>query len=124
MLHLTLIFGIGDALASNVLERVKELGTLRALGLRPTRLAGMIFSQALAIGLVGAGLAVLLGFEMTYAFVRGIIPSAIGWDLPLHLSGGVAVVGALVGLASCLVGAMLPAIGAARLSVVQPLRHE
>jgi putative ABC transport system permease protein len=42
--------GVTNTMAMSVLERVREIGILRAVGWRTSRIAAMIVSEALAIG--------------------------------------------------------------------------
>jgi len=118
------VFGSFDALAANVIERTREIGTMRALGLTSRDIAGMILAQALAIGLVGAGLGVLAGLSMTFAFVYGLIPGATGWRLEFYFRPDVALISMALGIAACLLGATLPALRAARLVPAEALRGE
>jgi putative ABC transport system permease protein len=118
------VIGTGDALAASVLERTREIGTLRALGLSPRDVAVQIFAQASAIALVGSALAVLVGFAMSFAFVEGLIPSVLGWRLDLRPTWQVAWVAVAIAMAACLLGALLPALRASRMSTIAALRYE
>lgn len=118
------LLGTADALAANVLERTRDIGTMRSLGCSPAAAAGMIFAQALAIGLVGAALAVAVGMAWSVAFVGGLVPPLVGWDVQLTASGTTVLSAAGLGVGACLAGAAVPAIRAARLPVVQVLRYE
>ncbi|MBM4246372.1 MAG: ABC transporter permease [Deltaproteobacteria bacterium] len=116
--------GTGDALAASVLERTREVGALRALGLTRRDIGAQVVAQALAIALVGLGLGLAVGHAMSFAFVEGLIPSLLGWRLELHASWQVATLAAVLGAAACLVGAALPAARASRMSAIEALRCE
>jgi len=118
------VIGTGDALAANVLERTREIGTLRALGLSPRDVAAQVFAQAGAIALVGTGLAIVVGYAMSFAFVEGLIPSLLGWQLALDARGRVAGLAVVLGALACVVGAFVPAARASRMSPVVALRYE
>lgn len=118
------LVGCGDALAANVLERTRELGAMRALGMSRRQVRLMVLAQALAIGLAGSGLAILVGLALCVAFTEGVTPALLGWDLEFRPSFGVAFLGALLGTLSCVLGAAVPAERAARLSPAVALRYE
>jgi putative ABC transport system permease protein len=118
------VIGTADALAANVVERTREIGTLRAIGYTPGSIAMMVIAQALAIGIVGAGLAVLLGMGMSVAFVEGVLQAILGWQLEVDPTWGAAASAAGLGIVACVLGGLLPAIRAARLSVAEALRYE
>jgi putative ABC transport system permease protein len=121
---LVVAIGTGDALAASVLERTREIGAQRALGLTPADVAAQVFAQAAAIALVGIGLALVVGHAMSFAFVEGLIPTVLGWRLELRASWQVATTAALLGVAACLVGAFFPASRASRMSPIAALRYE
>ena len=118
------VIGTGDALAASVLERTREIGTMRALGLAPRDVAAQVFAQACAIAVVGGGLALLVGYGMSFAFVKGLIPSLLGWQLELDARWQVAALAVLLGALACVVGAFVPAARASRMSPVAALRYE
>jgi ABC-type lipoprotein release transport system permease subunit len=51
-------------------------------------------------------------------------PLLVGWSLDLHLPQSFAVAAAILTLALCLAGALLPSIRAARVAVPAALRSE
>lgn len=116
--------GTSDALAASVVERTREIGTMRALGASARDVAAQVVAQALAIALVGSTLAILVGYAMSFAFVDGLIPSTLGWRLGLRPSVGVAVAAVVLGALACLAGAALPALRAARMPPARALRYE
>jgi putative ABC transport system permease protein len=121
---LVVLLGSADALAANVIERAREIGTLRALGLSRADVVGMLFSQSLAIGTAGALLAVAVGVAMSLAFVHGLIPSLLGWQLELRWSPTLVASAAGLGVLACLLGTLPAAVRVARLSVVDAIREE
>lgn len=121
---LLVVIAIGDTLASGVLERTREFGMMRAIGLRRSRLFTIVMLEGAAIGVLGLIMAALTGLALGTFWVTMQFPALVGWDLDLHVPYGFTA-GAL-GLALCLcaAGSFLPAIRAARLSAAEALRHE
>jgi putative ABC transport system permease protein len=121
---LVVVIGTADALAASVVERTREIGALRALGLTPRDAAAQVLAQATAIALVGIAVALAVGHAMSFAFVEGLVPSLLGWRLELRASWQVAGVAATLGVIACLLGAFVPAARAGRLSPITALRYE
>jgi len=128
-IFITVIFSTGATIGAMitmygaVANRTVEIGTLRALGFfrRSILMAFLIESLVLSLGggLLGLGIASLLQFftistlnfgsfsELAFSFAisPGIVAISLGFSLLMGLIGG-----------------FLPAIGAARLNIVQALR--
>ncbi|GAA3765618.1 ABC transporter permease [Plantactinospora mayteni] len=115
------VLGIVNTLALSVLERTRELGLLRAIGLRRGQTMRMITVEAVVISVFGALLGVAVGAGLGAAVVRalredGITNLVLPWSEMGLFLGLAAVVG--------VVAAVLPAIRAARLNVLGAIAHE
>ncbi|MEU4623668.1 FtsX-like permease family protein [Actinoplanes sp. NPDC023801] len=110
------IVGVGATTALSVVERARESGLLRAVGMSRGGLRGMLTTESALYGLIGAVLGVALGVPYAWLAV-----SAIGLNAPLTLPVWqlVAVFVLLVAL-TALAGVM-PARKAARVSPVTAL---
>jgi putative ABC transport system permease protein len=118
------LLGTGDALAAEVLERGRELGTMRAVGASRRHVAAIVLGQALSVGIVGGALGLPVGFALSYAYVTGVVPGTLGWQLAYEpeLSSALAATG--LGLFACLLGSIVPALRATRLPPLAALRYE
>jgi ABC-type lipoprotein release transport system permease subunit len=61
---------------------------------------------------------------MAIAFVEGVLPQLLGWQLDVHATYGLIAVAAGSGVIACIVGGALPAARAAHIPVVVALRRE
>lgn len=115
------VLGIINTLALSVLERTRELGLLRAIGLRRAQTMRMITVEAVVISVFGALLGVVVGTGLGAAVVRALQDEGIT-DLVLPWSQ----IGIVLGLAALIgvVAAALPAIRAARLNILGAIAHE
>ncbi|MFF3866248.1 ABC transporter permease [Micromonospora sp. NPDC001898] len=115
------VLGIINTLALSVLERTRELGLLRAIGLRRAQTMRMITVEAVVISVFGALLGVVVGSGLGAAVVRALQDEGIT-DLVLPWSQ----IGIFLGLAALIgvVAAALPAIRAARLNILGAIAHE
>lgn len=118
------LLGIGDALAASVMERTREIGMMRAVGLTRVRLFGMVILEGLTIGVLGLVLAGATGLALGAFWVELQFPAILGWRIDLHFPGGFALAAAGVTLALCLIGSLLPSLRASRMSVADALREE
>ncbi len=108
-----------------VAQRARELALLRALGASRRQVTASVMGEAIAVGIVGAALGLLLG--VLIAFGLHALLSAVGVDLP---SGGLIikprtiVVAVVVGVVVTLVAAYLPARRAAKVPPVAAMRDD
>jgi putative ABC transport system permease protein len=115
------VLGIVNTLALSVLERTRELGLLRAIGLRRAQAMRMVTVEAVVISVFGALLGLAVGTGLGSAVVRalkdqGFTSFALPWgQMVVYL-----VLAALVGV----VAAILPAIRAARINVLGAIAYE
>lgn len=61
-------FGILETILMSVMERYHEFGVMLAVGLRRARLAALIFTEALALGLIGTLFGNLMGYGLNTWF--------------------------------------------------------
>jgi len=110
------VLGIVNTLALSVVERTRELGLLRAVGLQRRQLRRMIRVEAVIIAVYGALLGVVLGCGFGYALVRALAGQGVTeFALPVGRLVVVIVVAAVAGV----LAAALPARRAARLDVLR-----
>jgi putative ABC transport system permease protein len=113
------VVGVGTTTALSVVERARESGLLRAIGLSRGGLRVMLTTESALYGVIGAAIGLALGVPYAFLAVK-----AIGVNAPLAVPVGqlAAVFVALV-LLTALAG-VLPARRAARVSPVTALGAE
>jgi len=113
------VVGVGTTTALSVVERVRESGLLRAVGLSRAGLKGMVTTEAGLYGLLGSAIGLALG--VPYAWLAVL---ALGINAPLLAPAAelAAVVVAVAGLTA--VAGLLPARRAAKASPVAALGVE
>lgn len=61
---LIVIFMIGNSMSMNILERTREITTLRAIGLRPAHVSRLFLLEGIFIGAIGAIGSLIIGFAL------------------------------------------------------------
>jgi putative ABC transport system permease protein len=115
------LFGIANTLSMSILERRRELGLLRAVGMTRGQLRAMVRWEAVVIGVIGALLGLVVGTFFGWAVVRSLHDEGFReFAVPFARLGVYVVLGALAGV----VAALLPARRAARLNVLDAIVAE
>ena len=113
-------FLILNSFNMTVFQRMREIGTLRALGASDTRVARSILVDALLLAIVGSVVGLALGAGLAVLLVRAM--QSFGLPVSgLDFSPGAAIAAVLTGLVATLAGAGWPAVRAARTPPIQAL---
>ncbi|MER5640675.1 FtsX-like permease family protein [Kitasatospora sp. NPDC002227] len=119
--------GIFNTVVLNTRERRRDLGMLKSIGMTPRQVVVMTVSSMATLGLAGSLVGVPLGVlchhllaDLTATAAHAIIPASMlrVFSAPLLLGLGAA------GLAIAVLGALLPASRAARLTIAEVLHNE
>ena len=124
------LFTVGNTMSAAVVERTVEIGTLRAIGLRQAGIRYLFIIEGFVLGVTGAIVgtlaAILLGLAVNQLNLTWLPPGS-SERLPLNLriwGEGNMILGTTVGLiVIAAVSAWWPAWRAARLKIVDALRH-
>ncbi|MFF9624131.1 ABC transporter permease [Streptomyces griseosporeus] len=115
------VLGVVNTLALSVVERTREIGLLRAIGLARRQLRRMIRLESVVIAVFGAVLGLALGLvwgvcTQQVLALRGMKALAVPWGTIVAVVIGSAVVG--------VAAALLPALRASRMNVLAAIAHE
>jgi putative ABC transport system permease protein len=116
--------GVLSALMALGLERARELGLQRALGLTPGQVWGVITAQTGLMGLLAGVLAMPVGVLLAGVLVYVINRRSFGWTMPIDVRPDILLQGVLLALAAALVAGAYPAARMARAAPVDALRDE
>jgi putative ABC transport system permease protein len=113
--------GMVNTLSMSVLERVREIGVLRATGMSSRQVRGMVVVEAGMLGVVGALLGALVGIVVGGLLVAW---SSGSFALAFEPSWPSVALAVLFGVLLSITAAIYPAGVASRQSMVRALQHE
>jgi len=116
-------FLIYNSFAMTVVERTREFGMLRTVGMTSQQIFVQVILEALTMGILGSALGVLLGI-LGARGLSGLMGSLLGTDLNIGMTipFGSLVLSLAVGIGVTLVAALIPSIQAGRVSPIAALR--
>lgn len=118
------VLGVAGTLLSQVVDRTRELGILRAVGASRGQIVGAVALEAALLGLAGALLGLPAGLAMGKVFVDVVGVQATGWLFPTLFPLGFGLLAALGAIGFSAAGGLLPARRAAGLDVVEAISYE
>ncbi|HUJ77359.1 MAG TPA: FtsX-like permease family protein, partial [bacterium] len=130
IIGVVVLFTVGNTTGMSVMERIDEIGTSRAMGLRRKGIRRQFLAEGALLGVIGATAGVVLAALIAYV----VNHSGLTWTPPgnsqpvplqLYLFGRWALVaGVWLGLVLvATLAALVPANRAAKMPVVDALRH-
>lgn len=118
------LLGLITALLANVLDRNRELGVLRAVGMMRRQLRKMVMIESMFVALIGVLAGIVFGLVFGYVNLRSITGVQLGWYLTFSLPTRSIIEVVLITLPLSAVAGYLPARSASKLIVTEALAQE
>jgi putative ABC transport system permease protein len=122
------VMSVVNTMSMSVMERTREIGTLRALGLKRYGVKALFATEGALLGVLGSGLGFILFFSV-YAIITAMhptyVPPGSSNPVPLRVDLVWPVLGrSVLSLAVlALIAAYVPARRSARMAIVDALGH-
>ena len=123
MAVLVAALGIVNTLSMSVLERTREIGMLRSMGMTRAQTVLMILAESGLLGAIGGLLGLGFGVALTWIFLQAM-GAMSGYALDFVLPLRTVWLAVIVALAMSQLAALLPALRAARTPVLRAIQHE
>jgi putative ABC transport system permease protein len=117
------LLGLANTLAMSVLQRFREIGILRAIGVTRSQAARMVLVESATMGLTAFVLSIPLGGLLTWLVIRGTA-DGFGFQIPTIYPWTWVPFVALFAMFIAVIAAIAPGRRAARLHVVNALQYE
>lgn len=116
--------GVVSALLALQLEREREVGLLRALGLTPRQVVRLVLAETGLMGLIAGVFALPLAVLLGWVLVEHVNARAFGWTLELDVRPSQLALALALSLAAAWLAALAPAWRMSRIPPAVALRSE
>lgn len=116
--------GVLSALMAMQVERARELAVLRAVGLTPGQVWGVVCGETALIGLLAGFLSLPLGIVEALVLIYVVNRRSFGWTMQLSIEPAYLVQAVLLSLAAALLAGVYPSIKIAAASPAAALKEE
>jgi putative ABC transport system permease protein len=116
--------GVLSAMLALQMEKQRQMGILKAIGLSTRQLWGLTLLETGLIGGVAGLLALPTGYVIAQILLQIINKRSFGWTLPLQLEAAPFIQALLIAVAAALLAGLYPAYRASRRSAADAIRFD
>ncbi len=116
--------GLLNSFLISILQRFRELGCIRSIGMTKGQLIGMILFESVTLGVTGVIVAFVLTLPIGYVWVNSTLSHILGWKVEFYFTGLDFFILFFVGLFVSFSAGIFPAVKASKLNLREALEYE
>lgn len=120
---ISVVLGISSTLAITVMQKSRQIGIMKAMGIKDRDASFVFLSEGFILGIFGAIGGVLLGLGLSYAFTTFALNSDGTPVVPLFINPGFIALSGGIALVASTLASLTPAIKSSKLTVIEVIRN-
>lgn len=120
---ISVVLGIASVLAITVIQKSKQIGILKAMGVKDRTASFIFLSQGFILGIFGAIGGILLGLGLTYVFSTFAVDPDGNPVVPLLLDPQFIAISAFVAIISASLASVIPARKSTKISIIEVIKN-
>ncbi len=117
-------FGIIVTLLASVLERTREIGILRSIGMTRSQVSGVVIIESALLGAAGGVLGAAAGVLAGWINLEGFFRLDFGNSITYHIHGASVLSSLLLAIGLSVLAGLYPAWRAAKTNITETLAYE
>ena len=120
---ISVVLGIASVLAITVMQKSRQIGILKAMGIKNSSVSYIFLFEGLILGFFGAVLGIAFGLGLSFAFTKFALNTDGTPVIALYISYPFIFESGLIAIVSSLVAAFIPAIRSSKLNPIDIIRN-
>ena len=120
---IAVILGIASVLAISVLQKSRQIGILKAMGVKDFTASLIFLFQGFLLGIMGSILGIALGLLLAFSFTLFAINPDGTPVVALYINYGFVAISAIIAILSSTLAALIPAIKSSKLSPMEVIKN-
>lgn len=120
---LSVLLGISSVLAISVVQRSKQIGILKAMGIQDKDASLIFVFQGLMLGILGALLGIALGIGLLVIFTKFAVNSDGSPVVPIYISYGFITLSGTFAVFTATIASLIPARITSRLNPIEVIKN-
>lgn len=117
------LLGISSVLAISVVQRSKQLGILKAMGIKDKDASLIFVFQGLMLGLFGAIFGILFGFGLLLSFTKFALNPDGSPVVPIYINNGFIALSGMFAILSAMIASVIPARISSKLNPIEVIKN-
>lgn len=120
---ISVVLGISSILAITVMQKSRQIGILKAMGINNGKASLIFLTEGLILGVFGAIAGVLMGLGLSYAFSTFALNADGTPVVDLYIDKGFIALSGCIAVTACLIASLIPARRSSKLNPIDIIRN-
>ena len=120
---ISVVLGIASVLAITVLQKSKQIGILKAMGIKDKDASLIFLFEGLLLGIMGAIIGVILGFLLSFMFSKFALNPDGTPVIKLYIDYKFIGISAVIAILSSTIAALIPARRSSKLNLLEVIKN-
>lgn len=119
----SVVLGISSVLAVSVIQRSKQIGILKAMGIKDRAASQIFLFQGLTLGVIGSVAGAIFGLSLTYSF-SVFVKNSDGTPLvPFYIDYKFILISMVIAIVAATFAALIPARNSSKLNPIEVIKN-
>jgi lipoprotein-releasing system permease protein len=120
---ISVTLGIASVLAITVVQKSKQIGILKAMGIKDRDASKIFLYQGLLLGIAGALLGIILGISLMVIFTKFALNPDGTPVIPIYLDYKFIMISGVIAVASASIASLIPARSSSKLEPIEVIKN-